>query len=462
MARPARIALAAAPRSLPRSAIVIPGAAAIVWMNSRDVAVLSISTATTSSPRTTAELNVKPEHRKGDDRHAEQQEARHGVAQDPAHLARRDSQPARAAAASRAPLGPVRVDAHPRPQSGDRLRRIGADLERPQVEVTARPRRAPAGVFALGARSRGPPARRCDRRAPAPARRTSSLALRSRSRSSRRSNCTHMSAGIDQRDQRHARQHELAVLDRDAEHLAVGRRNDDHLIDQRLERLDIGLGAFDLGQRDVQVLAGEACHRLVVGEACLVQRTFSQRQCGPVLVELRLRRIVRGDELPCPIEGLLRQRQVGARPARPPPCAPRSSLPGTPPGRAPVRLRPRAAQPRSARSLAISSGLSMRISGAPACTSCERATTICPMRPSTRAAMSKVRDCTSPWMTSGSRRVRYQSDSPIITTNSTATISTAGAGRRARWTVAISVVGRGDGTSNVNFIRSASGHQDSL
>ena len=64
-------------------------------MNSRDVAVLSISTATTSSPRTTAELNVKPERHEGDDRHAEQQEARHGVAQDPANLPRRDSrQPA--------------------------------------------------------------------------------------------------------------------------------------------------------------------------------------------------------------------------------------------------------------------------------------------------------------------------------------------------------------------------------
>ena len=32
----------------------------MVWMNSRDVWVLSMSTATTSSPRTTAELKVKP------------------------------------------------------------------------------------------------------------------------------------------------------------------------------------------------------------------------------------------------------------------------------------------------------------------------------------------------------------------------------------------------------------------
>ena len=37
----------------------------------------------------------EPERHKGDDRHAEQQEARHGVAQDPANLPRRDSrQPA--------------------------------------------------------------------------------------------------------------------------------------------------------------------------------------------------------------------------------------------------------------------------------------------------------------------------------------------------------------------------------
>ena len=115
---------------------------------------------------------------------------------------------------------------------------------------------------------------------------------------------------IDQRDQRHAGQHELAVLDRDAKHLAVGRRDDDHLIHQRLERLDIGLGALDLGQRDVQILAGEACHRLIVGEARLVERAFRERQRRAVLVELRLRRVVRHDELPRAIERLLRKRQV--------------------------------------------------------------------------------------------------------------------------------------------------------
>jgi hypothetical protein len=60
MARPERIALAADPRSLPRAAMVIPGDAERVWMNSRDVAVLSMSTANTWSPRTTAALKVKP------------------------------------------------------------------------------------------------------------------------------------------------------------------------------------------------------------------------------------------------------------------------------------------------------------------------------------------------------------------------------------------------------------------
>lgn len=109
-------------------------------------------------------------------------------------------------------------------------------------------------------------------------------------------------------------QHELSVLDRNAKHLAVGRRDNHHLIDQRLERCDIGLGGSDLGQRDVQVLAGKACHRLVVGEARLLLRTLRECQRRIVLIELRLRQIVRQDELPRPIEGFLRKRQVSRRP----------------------------------------------------------------------------------------------------------------------------------------------------
>ena len=55
-----RIALAAAPRSSARLATAMPGAAATVWMNIRDIAEWSISTTTTPRPRTTAELNVSP------------------------------------------------------------------------------------------------------------------------------------------------------------------------------------------------------------------------------------------------------------------------------------------------------------------------------------------------------------------------------------------------------------------
>ena len=57
---PARIALAAAPRSLARSVMAIPGAAATVCTNRRDVTEWSISTTTTPRPRTTALLNVRP------------------------------------------------------------------------------------------------------------------------------------------------------------------------------------------------------------------------------------------------------------------------------------------------------------------------------------------------------------------------------------------------------------------
>ena len=55
---PARIARAAAPRSSPRFTIAIPGAAATVCTNRRDVAELSMSTTTTPRPRTTAALKV--------------------------------------------------------------------------------------------------------------------------------------------------------------------------------------------------------------------------------------------------------------------------------------------------------------------------------------------------------------------------------------------------------------------
>jgi hypothetical protein len=74
----------------------------------------------------------------------------------------------------------------------------------------------------------------------------------------------------------------------------------------------------------------------------------------------------------------------------------------------------------------------MRINGAPCFTSCERDTKICPIRPSTRAAKSNVRDCSSPCTTNGSRRLRYQIDSPIIATNRIATLMTVGVGPRGR------------------------------
>ena len=71
---------------------------------------------------------------------------------------------------------------------------------------------------------------------------------------------------IDERDQRDAGEHELAVLDGDAENLAGGRRHDDHLVNQRLERVQVGLGALDLGLRDAEILTREAGDSLVVGK----------------------------------------------------------------------------------------------------------------------------------------------------------------------------------------------------
>ena len=135
----------------PAPTMAIPGDASTVCTNSRDVAELSMSTTMTPRPRTTAGAEGEAEHDERDHRHAEQQEAHHRVAPDPAHLPRRRRQPAPAQRRSRAKLRPVGVDAHPGPQSVHRLCRIGADLERPQVEIAARARRAPAGVFALGA-----------------------------------------------------------------------------------------------------------------------------------------------------------------------------------------------------------------------------------------------------------------------------------------------------------------------
>ena len=134
-------------------------------------------------------------------------------------------------------LRPVGVDAHARPKALDRLRRIGADLEGAEVEIAARARRAPAGVFALGADHAHLQRDDAIVQAPAPARSILDAHLEVAQQVLAQIELHPHVVQIDQRDQRDAGQHELAVLDRDAEHLAVGGRHDDHLIDQRLERL---------------------------------------------------------------------------------------------------------------------------------------------------------------------------------------------------------------------------------
>ena len=104
---------------------------------------------------------------------------------------------------------------------------------------------------------------------------------------------------------------ELAVLDRDAEDLAVGGGQDNHLVNQRFEGFHTGLRRFDLGPGDAKILARVAGNRLVVGEARLLQAALRDRKLRCRFVEVGLGRVVARREGALAVIGLLRERDIG-------------------------------------------------------------------------------------------------------------------------------------------------------
>ena len=176
---------------------------------------------------------------------------------------------------------------------------------------------------------------------------------------------------VDQRDQRDAGQNKLPVLDRDAEHLAVGGRHNDHLIDQRLKGFHAGLRRFDLRLRDAEILARVARDGLLVREPGLLEPSLRHRERRRRAVQVCHRSVVSGDQRALAVIGLLRQREVGLgafglRLAHGDGLGAKPSLDARQFG-----LRHRQVG-RLCASFAMSSGFSMRIRDAPCFTFCDR------------------------------------------------------------------------------------------
>ena len=71
-----------------------------------------------------------------------------------------------------------------------------------------------------------------------------------------------------------------------AEDLAVGGGDDDHLVDQRFKGLDPGLRGFDLRLGDAEILARVAGDGLLVGETRLLQGALRNREFRGGAVEI--------------------------------------------------------------------------------------------------------------------------------------------------------------------------------
>src|SRR6202035_1884532 len=143
------------------------------------------------------------------------------------------------------PRPPVEIGAHSRSQLRHRLDRIGADRERPQVEIARSTRGSPARIFALGCNQLD-----LDRDAAVGEGRNTDVEtvadLQSLDEILAKIEMNTDVGQIDQGDERHARRHVLARL-----HIAlIDLRSygsiDLELIDDRLNALDIGIGLFDI------------------------------------------------------------------------------------------------------------------------------------------------------------------------------------------------------------------------
>ena len=150
MASPERIARAADARSPVRSTMLRLGDAATCSTKAREVSERSVVDDDHAEPADHRMAEHRGQHHEGEQRHAEDQDQRHAVVQQPAPFAPGDQQESglRRPPHRRAP--PVEIGAHAGPQLRHLVDRIGADREGAQVEIAGGAGGAPARIFALG------------------------------------------------------------------------------------------------------------------------------------------------------------------------------------------------------------------------------------------------------------------------------------------------------------------------
>jgi len=207
-------------------------------------------------------------------------------------------------------LRPIGIDAYPRPQPVDLVHRIGTDRKGTPIKITGRPRCPPAGIFAfcrdhadLGRDLAAAERRNIDRKPVTDLEPGDQILAQRKAEPSL--------AEIDQRQQGQPGSDDFAFLDRDLVDLGGDRRGYHQLIDQSLDRVDFCRGFLDIGFGDLMLLGGEAAHRLIIGELCLIEPALRQGQSIGVFVEFGLGREFVGGELLGAVVSLLCKREIG-------------------------------------------------------------------------------------------------------------------------------------------------------
>ena len=246
------------------------------------------------------------QHHEGEQRHAEDQDQRRTIVQQPPPFAPGDQQEAGFRRCRLIARAPIQIGAHAGAQLRHLVDRIGSDRERPQVEIAGGAGGAPARIFAFG---------------------RDQFDLDSDAAVGQRGNA-HVEAvadlqrldqiltqikvdpqvvEIDQGHQRHAGRDIFAGLHVALVDLRGHRRVDHHLIDDRLHGLDVGERLADIGRRDSTFLLGIAIDRLLVGRSRLIDGALAFMQGIGRLVEARNRGVAVFGQLADAVIGLLRQ-----------------------------------------------------------------------------------------------------------------------------------------------------------
>src|SRR5262245_12081155 len=211
------------------------------------------------------------------------------------------------------PHPPIEIGTHARPQLRHLVDRVGADRERAQVEITGRPGRAPACIFALGGDqlNLNGDAAVTKRRYTHPEAVTDLQAL---DQILTQVEVDPQVAKIDQGDQRHAGRHVFARLNVTLIDLRGDRRVHRHLIDDGLYGFDIGYRLADVRFGYLVFFLRVAVDRLLVGGLRLIKPALALVQGIGGLVEPRNRCVAVLRQLARALESLLRQNDVRLRP----------------------------------------------------------------------------------------------------------------------------------------------------